>query len=332
MKRTIALLILIPFQYACEEGVPRQKDAVVHEKNDVMHHKDVIFREKDAAIPDDDAVPLENDAAYGKDAIVIDNVQSYQIAPPNSEGHTIASRFAVPTGFKRISVDSASFGRYLRTLPLKPEGSTVMYFNGRTKANNGVYDAVVDLPIGKRDLHQCADAVMRLRAEYLYSHKKYDSIHFNFTNGFRADYSKWRNGQRISVNGNDVRWNSSGAASTSYSDFWKYLEMVFSYAGTASLEKELPSIPLEKMAIGDVFVQGGFPGHAVIVVDLATHRSTGEKVFLLAQSYMPAQEIQILKNPNDADLSPWYSLSTAKDELRTPEWTFGKHDLKRFSS
>jgi len=46
------------------------------------------------------------------------------------------------------------------------------------------------------------------------------------------------------------------------------------------------------------------PGHAVIVVDMAED-AKGQRAFLLAQSYMPAQDIHILKNPMDADLSPW---------------------------
>ncbi len=154
---------------------------------------------------------------------------------PKPEGKTIEGRFEVPEVYKRVKVDRSSFESYLRNLPLKPVGSTVRYFNGGIKQNRDVYDAVIDLPIGKWDLHQCADAVMRLRAEYLHENKEYDSIHFNFTNGFLADYSKWMNGQRISVTGNDVRWKTGGTASKSYDDLWKYLEMVFSYAGTASL-------------------------------------------------------------------------------------------------
>ena len=42
---------------------------------------------------------------------------------------------------------------------------------------------------------------------------------------------------------------------------------------------------------------------------------------------MPAQEIQILKNPNDKQLSPWYSANII-DELATPEWTFKARHLK----
>ena len=83
------------------------------------------------------------------------------------------------------------------------------------------------------------------------------------------------------------------------------------------------------MRIGDVFIQGGFPGHAVMVVDMAVNGRTGEKLFLLIQSYMPAQEIHVLKNPSDSADGPWYELDFG-ETLRTPEWTFSKDDLKRF--
>lgn len=89
------------------------------------------------------------------------------------------------------------------------------------------------------------------------------------------------------------------------------------------------AIPLSELSVGDVFIQGGSPGHAVIIVDMAVNKNTGEKLFLLAQSYMPAQEIQVLKNPNNSSNSPWYSTSFVQ-ELMTPEWTFRVTDLKRF--
>jgi hypothetical protein len=89
------------------------------------------------------------------------------------------------------------------------------------------------------------------------------------------------------------------------------------------------AIPLSELSVGDVFIQGGLPGHAVIIVDMAVNKNTGEKLFLLAQSYMPAQEIQILKNPNNSSISPWYTASFTT-EIFTPEWTFRETDLKRF--
>ena len=86
---------------------------------------------------------------------------------------------------------------------------------------------------------------------------------------------------------------------------------------------------INDLQIGDVFLQGGFPGHGVIVIDLAVNPFSGEKLFMIAQSYMPAQEIHILKNLENDSISPWYKIKST-DMLYTPEWTFKWKDLKRF--
>ena len=85
---------------------------------------------------------------------------------------------------------------------------------------------------------------------------------------------------------------------------------------------------LSELWIGDVFLQGGFPGHGV-VVDLAFNPDRNDIIFLIAQSFMPAQEIHILKNWEDIAISPWYKLQSS-DKLYTPEWIFEWEDLKRF--
>ncbi len=245
-----------------------------------------------------------------------------------TEQNNLGERFLPPGDFHPIEASANSFAQYLRELPLLPNGSPVLLYNGEEKYNQSAHLAVIDLPIGQRDLHQCADAVMRLRAEYLWEQKEYDRIHFNFTNGFRADYDKWRKGQRIKVSGNKVYWTSGGRSSNDYETFWKYLEMVYSYAGTLSLSRELKHRPMKDMQIGDVLIQGGSPGHAVTVVNMAEN-DNGQKLYMLAQSYMPAQQIQILKNPNDSKLGPWYVLDDA-ESIRTPEWTFSSDDLMYF--
>jgi hypothetical protein len=245
----------------------------------------------------------------------------------NSAGRTIIDRFNTPPAYERSKF--AGFGAYLRNLPLKPHGSAVLYYNGNEKPNNNIYAGVVSMDIGKQDLQQCADAVMRLRAEYLYDKKLYEKIHFNFTSGFRADYSKWAEGNRIAVNGNRVSWQGGGRADSSYTSFRKYLEMVFSYAGTLSLSKELQRVDYKDLTIGDVFIQGGSPGHAVIVVDVAQNMN-GKKIYLLAQSYMPAQEIQVLHNPMNKSISPWYELDETQTTISTPQWDFTSSNLKRF--
>jgi hypothetical protein len=244
-------------------------------------------------------------------------------------GKSLLERIIPPRDFERIPLSQSSFGNYLRTINLKPEGSRVTYFNGHTKPSESVYIAVVDLAIGTKDLHQCADAIMRLKAEYHWNNQEYDKIYFKLTNGFKMEFSPWRKGKRLMVDGSRTWWNNGMEVSNTYSDFWNYLEVVFTYAGTYSLAKELKQVSIEEMKPGDVFIKGGFPGHAVIVMDMAENKETGEKVYLLAQSYMPAQELQILINPNDGSLSPWYRLNE-NQIIKTPEWQFTRDQLKRF--
>lgn len=243
----------------------------------------------------------------------------------NENGTHIHSRFNTPKDFERKSARQASFANYLQSLPLKASGSKVQYYDGSIKYKD-VYDAVVDMAIDNKNLQQCADAIIRLRAEYFYAQKAYDNISFKLTNGFLVAYSEWIKGNRVIVKGNQTYWQKSTVPSNTHKDFRNYLNFIFTYAGTLSLEKTLYSKELRNIAIGDIFIMGGSPGHAVIVVDLAENPK-GEKVFLLAQSYMPAQEIQILKNPTNKHLSPWYSASIV-NELITPEWTFKANHLK----
>lgn len=255
---------------------------------------------------------------------------SYTWLDKYEEPDAIVNRITPPRGYERIGLTSNCFGDWLRHLPLKQQNQAVYLYNGSKKRKQDVHFAVVDIDTGKRDLQQCADAIMRLRAEYLYSIGGYDRIHFNFTSGDRADFSKWAEGYRPVIKGNKVSWGKPKSVDFSYTNFRKYLDIIFIYAGSYSLSRELHKVQdISEIRIGDVYIQGGFPGHAVIVIDMVTSRETGEKLFLLGQSYMPAQDIHILKNPNNSELSPWYKLDFG-EALYTPEWTFKASDLKRF--
>lgn len=232
-----------------------------------------------------------------------------------------------PQGFTRTEV--TGFGAYLRNLPLKPEGSKVKLYDGSVKYwQDGAY-AVIDMEIGTTDLQQCADACMRLRAEYLWRNKKYSDIHFNFTNGFKAEYSKWAEGYRISVKGNQTSWYKAGEPDYGYKAFRRYLNMVFSYAGTLSLSKELSPVKCADARPGDVFIVGGTPGHAMIIVDMVID-SKGRKAIMVAQSYMPAQDIHVVTNLNDENISPWYIYDENTLTFGFPEWTFYSYQIKRF--
>lgn len=259
-----------------------------------------------------------------------DPTQIYAWTPSIDSNQTLRLRALPPPGYRRIPVEEESFAAWLRTLPVKPGRPEVLLHDGRRKGNQSAHEMVIDIDTGAGDLQQCADAVMRLRAEYLYSRQRYDDIHFNFTSGDRASYAKWRQGYRPRVSGNDVSWALTSSADDSYQGFRNFLVSVFSYAGTASLSKEMRARPLSDIQAGDVFIIGGFPGHAVIVLDVAVRADSGQKVFLLGQSYMPAQDMHVLRNPNDSTLSPWYSTDFG-DVLHTPEWDFEANQLKHFA-
>jgi hypothetical protein len=212
----------------------------------------------------------------------------------------------LPRGYARIASEKNSFGEWLRAICLKKDNHVYLY-NGSLKKNQSAQFAVLDVAIGEKDLQQCADAVMRLRAEYLFDLKRYTEIVF-----------KDNNGKPYAWNGGDDK--------TRFAD---YLENVFACCGTASLEKQLkPVNELQKIQSGDVFIKGGFPGHAMIVVDVAVNKE-GKKIFMLAQSYMPAQDIHIVKNPGNEILSPWYETGE-EAMIITPEWKFKQNQLYKW--
>jgi hypothetical protein len=97
----------------------------------------------------------------------------------------------------------------------------------------------------------------------------------------------------------------------------------------ASLSKELESVSIEDVRIGDIFIRGGHPGHAMIIVDIVQD-AAGNKAILVAQSYMPAQDIHIVTNPLKQSDSPWYKIDKNTSEFNFPEAYFTTGDIKRF--
>jgi len=216
---------------------------------------------------------------------------------------TLEDRFAPPAGAARVKLVEGSFGAWLRQLPLLPQGSAVLLFDGQKKARQDVHAAVVDLDVGTRDLQQCADAVMRLRAEYLRAAGRPIAFH--------PDPGKPR----------EIRWDAK-------SNWQKFLVRLFAEAGTASLAAEMRPLGKREIAPGDVLIHGGYPGHAVLVLD-AAEAPDGHRWILLGQSYMPAQQFHVLVNPAGG---VWYDAAALDGTgLATPEWRpFLRRDARRF--
>ena len=233
-------------------------------------------------------------------------------------------RFAAPEGYSRVEVEHGSFADFLQSMPLKPRGSDLHYYNGTVK-RHAYEGGVVDVDFGKQSSNQCADAVIFLRALYLWQQKRYNEIHFNFTNGFRADYIKWAEGNRIIVNNKTwhCSWVQKAKHDYGYATFRKYLDIVYNYAGTLSLERELRPVSNGTIEIGDVLINGGSPGHAVIVVDKAvSDTDPTDAVYLIAQSFMPAQEIEVFAR--------WFSIDPKSQRFESPVWVFKGNFHRRF--
>ncbi len=242
----------------------------------------------------------------------------------NKTGTTLETRINTPEGYKRTAGDE--YAEFLRKLEVLPDGSPVMLYNGEEKSNQDVHVAVLNLDVGNRDLQQCADSALRLRCEYLFKTKQYDKIKYHLTNGFELPYVKYRDGYRLKVSGNNTTLVKSAEYSDSYQTFRNYCDVLFAYAGTLSISKESTAITKENMKPGDIFIYGGTPGHCVIVMDMCEN-ADGDKLFLLVQGYMPAQQLYILKNPSSE--SPWYSLKDLSYPFKTPEYTFNSESLMR---
>ena len=245
----------------------------------------------------------------------------------NKSGKTIKDRINTPKDFKRVKYGIKSFGYFLENYPLYKDGKKVVLYDGTKKMNQSDHIAVFRMKLADGDLQQCADSVMRLYAEYLYSIEEYDKISFHLVNGFACDYSKWRQGMRVAVSGDDTSWVKSEAASNSKKILEGYLRFVFAYASTLSMEKESKRINKKDIEAGDIFIYGGSPGHVVMVLDVCESKD-GEKAFLLGQGYMPAQQFHVLKNPLHED-DPWYYVKEILYPFQTPEYTFDKGSLKR---
>ena len=183
--------------------------------------------------------------------------QQTNIQPDSVEiGKTIVTRFSVPKGYVREHTEPNTFAHYLQTFPLYPPDRQVSYYDGNPKSNQTHHAAVLDIDVGDKDLQQCADAIMRLRAEFLYEKREFGKINFHFVSGFLARFDKWITGHRIMVDGNNVSWYKTNGEGSDRKSFHAFLEIVFIYSGTISLENELVKKDLQDLSIGDVLYPG----------------------------------------------------------------------------
>jgi hypothetical protein len=249
---------------------------------------------------------------------------------PGAAAKSIESAIPVPPGFTRVAVAAGSFADWLRHLPLAPAGTTVTLYDGRPLLDQSIIAAVVDIDTGGSDLQQCADAVMRLRAEFLYSRGLLGAIGFALLDGQPYPFSAYSRGVTPRQDGDAVRWENDRPRGASHADLRRYLDLLFGFASTRSLARELQPVPsLRETEVGDVFIRAGQPGHAVIIADMAVNKSTGRRLVLLIQGSMPARGIYVLNNTRHPELGAWFEIVDGKP-LVTPGYQFQPNELRRF--
>ncbi|RYZ42596.1 MAG: hypothetical protein EOO71_07310 [Myxococcaceae bacterium] len=268
-------------------------------------------------------------AAVPSHAVTAEERARYPWLPATAQVRALEATFAPPEGYTRVPLEAGSFGAWLRGLPLRPEGTPVRDFAGDTvlAATDARLAAVGELDVGTANLQQCADSILRLHAEWRWASGHPDRIAYRFTSGHVASWPRYSLGDRARVSGSKVTWvPDSAPADASRKAFRNYLDLLFTYAGTLSIQAEGARPGREQLRPGDFFVLGGSPGHTVLVLDVATN-AKGERMALMGQGFTPAQDFHVLAGRD----GPWFSLEG--DAVATPFWApFPTTSLRRLPS
>ena len=82
---------------------------------------------------------------------------------------------------KQITVDTfskKSWQYFLQHLPVT--NAPIKDYPGKLITNQSNHDAVINYDVGTSDLKQCEDALMRVRAEYLFTQNRFNDMEFHF--------------------------------------------------------------------------------------------------------------------------------------------------------
>lgn len=229
-----------------------------------------------------------------------------------ASAETVSEAFPPPEGFTRVAGDA--FGASLGALELGPPSEPVRTHDGRIVGHEA---RVVELPLTRGDLQQCADSLIRLRATWLRDQGQ--PVSFHATSGDPMPWSRFVAGETPYAEGNGLKWRQGSTGA------WEdYLRLVFMWAGTASLEAHDTVRATGAPRPGDLLLQGGFPGHTVILLDVATRGD--ETLVLVGEGFMPAQTFHVELGPR----AGWFPFPAKQLDL--PHWSFGPSHHRRFRS
>lgn len=254
------------------------------------------------------------------------DLKTENIAFVDPKANILKDRLLPLSGFKRVETSANSWENFIQNLKLQDFGKPILKYDGSEISDQTHHVGILTYDIGTTDLQQCADALIRLRAEYLFKNEKYSDIHFRFTSGDNYSWESYAKGIRPIINGNSVRFSQSATSNqlNNYQELRKYLDIIYTYAGTISLARDLKLDSNKKeFEIGDLIITPGSPGHVVMVVDKI--EKGDQKRYALIEGYTPAQSIHILSENGN----PWFDLKVS-DNIPTPRYHFKNAVIKHF--
>ncbi len=136
--------------------------------------------------------------------------------------------------------------------------------------------------------------------------------------GLDLPLARYLGGARLVFKDGDLSWQDRGKPRRpEHSALRDYLDGVFAWANTGSLANQAKKIARADLRPGDFFVLPGGPGHAVLILDVATGPE-GQLALLLGQGFMPAQSFHVLRPAGAPD--PWFRVAPADTAVATPFW------------
>ncbi|MDO9026359.1 MAG: DUF4846 domain-containing protein [bacterium] len=198
----------------------------------------------------------------------------------------LVDEIPVPAGYQAVEYPAGSYSQWLTRRPLKSSLEIADHAGRRVPAGSYSVYAVLDLPLlFTGDLEQCADYAMRLWAEYHQNTGKLDKLYLFDYNGRRQNYS------------------------TSLLSYRNFLRRAFANSNSYSLKKGCAVVDTSALVPGDMVVQNerGGVGHVSVVMN-ACRNSSGQRLYLLGFSYMPAQEFHIEKALEGYGREGWFTL------------------------
>lgn len=229
---------------------------------------------------------------------------------------TIGSIPLPSNGYLRIKVEPASFGEWLRDLPLKEKNSSVLDYRGKIfkSGTDSIVAGVVNWDIKNRRLEQCMDILIRLYAEYSRKCNITTRLSLPLPGGYWLGWEEWKNGFRPVFKGINVKLSKKTIYDNTPTAFQRYLNTVYNASHTQQFYHAYQAVDRAEVEIGDFIVKKGTKGHAIMIVDLAKNER-GDLVALIGNGDTPACQFFLL---NFRTGQPWIPLVFAEEILDLP--------------